>query len=215
MEKTLFITEIFKSLQGEGSRSGLPSVFIRLSGCPLRCTWCDTTYSFKKGEAMTLAEIVEKTESYGIKEICVTGGEPLAQKNVFPLLKALCDKGYGVSLETSGALSIEKVDSRVANILDFKAPDSGESTKNCWENLRFLQKERDEIKIIIASRADFEWAITEIKNRKILKIAPIIFSAATPLLKPQTLAEWLLETRLPIRLQLQLHKILWNDERGK
>ena len=164
---------------------------------------------------MTIAEIVEKTESYGIKEICVTGGEPLAQKNVFTLLKALCDKGYGVSLETSGALSIENVDSRVANILDFKAPDSGESEKNCWENLRFLQKERDEVKIIIASHADFEWAIAEIQNRKILKIAPIIFSAATTLLKPQTLAEWILETRLPIRLQLQLHKILWNDERGR
>ena len=215
MEKTLFITEIFKSLQGEGTRSGLPSVFIRLSGCPLRCTWCDTTYSFKKGEAMTLAEILEKTESFGIKEICVTGGEPLAQKNVFPLLKALCDKGYGVSLETSGALSIEKVDSRVANILDFKAPDSGESEKNHWENLRFLQKGRDEIKIIIASQTDFEWAITEIQNRNILQIAPIIFSAATPLLQPQTLAEWILELHLPIRLQLQLHKILWNDERGK
>lgn len=215
MEKTLFVTEIFKSLQGEGSRSGLPTVFIRLSGCPLRCTWCDTVYSFTKGEKMSIAEILQKVESFEIKEICVTGGEPLAQKNVFFLLKILCDKGLSVSLETSGALSIKNVDPRVANILDFKAPDSGESAKNHWENLKFLKKERDEIKIIIASRTDFEWAVSEIENRQILPIVPIIFSAAAPLLEPQTLADWILSIKKPIRLQLQLHKILWNDARGK
>ena len=164
---------------------------------------------------MPISAILEKVESYKIREICVTGGEPLAQKNVHFLLKELCDQGFGVSLETSGALSIENVDPRVANILDFKAPSSGESEKNLWENLRFLKRERDEIKIIIADLADFEWAILEIQKRDILKIAPVIFSAAAPLLTPQTLAEWLLETKLPIRLQLQLHKILWQDARGK
>lgn len=215
MEKNLFITEIFKSLQGEGTRAGLPSIFIRLSGCPLRCKWCDTTYSFTKGKKMTIAEVLQQTKSFGIQEVCVTGGEPLAQKNVFVLLKTLCDEGFHVSLETSGALSIEQVDARVANILDFKAPNSGELNKNYWENLRFLKKERDEIKIIIASRTDFDWAIATINHHNILKIAPVIFSAAAPLLKPQMLAEWILETKLPIRLQLQLHKILWNDARGK
>ncbi len=215
VEKTLFVCEIFHSLQGEGLRQGLPSVFIRLSGCPLRCVWCDTPYSFQKGTKYSVEAILQKVRGFNTKEICVTGGEPLAQKNTLFLLKSLCDEGFSVSLETSGALSLKEVDSRVINVMDLKAPDSGEEHKNLWENLNYLKKEKDEIKVVIASLQDFEWAIKKIKEYALLEKAALIFSAAAPILPAQSLAEWVLKENLPIRLQVQLHKILWNDARGK
>lgn len=210
----LRITEIFYSLQGEASRVGLPTVFVRLTGCPLRCTWCDTTYSFTGGAAASIESVLAEVAKYPARQVCVTGGEPLSQKECLPLLGALCDAGYDVSLETSGALDIAAVDPRVSRIMDLKAPDSGESAKNRWENLAALNG-RDEIKIIIASRGDYEWARQVLGERQLERLCPVLFSPAQSSLEPVTLAAWILEDGLNVRFQLQLHKLLWGNMQGK
>ncbi|OMG53209.1 7-carboxy-7-deazaguanine synthase QueE [Azonexus hydrophilus] len=211
---TLRITEIFYSLQGEASRVGLPTVFVRLTGCPLRCTWCDTTYSFTGGETSTVAAVLAEVGKYPARQVCVTGGEPLAQKACLTLLSALCDAGYDVSLETSGALDIAPVDPRVSCIMDLKAPDSGESAKNLWANLTHL-KPRDEIKIVIASREDYEWAREVLLAHRLDARCPVLFSPAQGSIEPAELASWILEDGLPVRFQLQLHKLLWGNMQGK
>ena len=210
----LRLTEIFHSLQGEASRAGLPTVFVRLTGCPLRCVWCDTTYSFTGGEPATVASVLAAVAQYPVRQVCVTGGEPLAQKECLPLLSALCDAGYDVSLETSGALDIAAVDPRVARIMDLKAPDSGESDKNRWENLAFLTP-RDEIKIVVASRADYEWAREAIRTHKLDTICPVLLSPAAGLVDATALADWILADGLDVRFQMQLHKLLWGNAKGK
>lgn len=210
----LRLTEIFFSLQGEASRAGLPTVFVRLTGCPLRCSWCDTTYSFTGGEPATIESVLAEVAKYPARQVCVTGGEPLAQKECLPLLTALCDAGYDVSLETSGALDITAVDPRVSRIMDIKAPDSGESGRNRWENLPVLTR-HDEIKIVIASRADYEWARQILQERHLDTLCPVLFSPAQGLVEPRALAEWILQDGLNVRFQLQLHKLLWGNIQGK
>lgn len=210
----LRLTEIFYSLQGEASRAGLPTVFVRLTGCPLRCTWCDTTYSFTGGEPATIESVLAEVAKCPARQVCVTGGEPLAQKDCLGLLTALCDAGYDVSLETSGALDVAATDQRVARIMDLKAPDSGESAKNLWSNLAVLNR-RDEIKIVIASRSDYEWAREVLRDRQIDRLCPVLLSPAGGLIEPQLLAGWILEDGLNVRFQLQLHKILWGNMKGK
>jgi 7-carboxy-7-deazaguanine synthase len=210
----LRLTEIFYSLQGEASRAGLPTVFVRLTGCPLRCTWCDTTYSFTGGEAASVESVLAEVAKYPARQVCVTGGEPLAQKDCLPLLTALCDAGYDVSLETSGALDIAGVDPRVSRIMDLKAPDSGEVAKNRWENLALLNA-RDEIKIVIASRGDYEWARDVLRERGLNRLCPVLFSPAQGLIEARSLAEWILEDGLNVRFQLQMHKLLWGNMQGK
>jgi 7-carboxy-7-deazaguanine synthase len=210
----LRLTEIFFSLQGEASRAGLPTVFVRLTGCPLRCTWCDTTYSFTGGAPASIESVLAEVAKYPARQICVTGGEPLAQKECLPLLSALCDAGYDVSLETSGALDIAAVDPRVARIMDLKAPDSGECVKNRWENLALLNP-RDEIKIVIASRGDYEWARDLLRARKLDALCPVLLSPAQGLVDPAALANWILADGLNVRFQLQLHKLLWGNAKGR
>ncbi|HEX9195285.1 MAG TPA: 7-carboxy-7-deazaguanine synthase QueE [Azonexus sp.] len=210
----LRLTEIFFSLQGEASRAGLPTVFVRLTGCPLRCTWCDTTYSFSGGEPASIESVLIEVAKYPARQVCVTGGEPLAQKECLPLLSALCDAGYDVSLETSGALDIATVDPRVARIMDLKAPDSGECVKNRWENLELLNS-RDEIKIVIASRGDYEWARDLLRERKLDNLCPVLLSPAQGMVDPTALADWILADGLNVRFQLQLHKLLWGNTKGK
>lgn len=210
----LRLTEIFFSLQGEASRVGLPTVFVRLTGCPLRCVWCDTTYSFTGGEPASIESVLAEVGKYPARQVCVTGGEPLSQKECLPLLAALCDAGYEVSLETSGAIDIAGVDPRVSRIMDLKAPDSGESAKNRWENLPLLN-DRDEIKIIIASRADYEWARQAIREHALDSLCPVLLSPAQGLVEPVDLAGWILEDGLNVRFQMQLHKLLWGNMKGK
>lgn len=210
----LRVSEIFHSLQGESTRAGLPTVFVRLTGCPLRCTWCDTDYAFSGGETMTLGDVLIEVAKHGARQVCVTGGEPLAQKACQPLLTALCDAGYSVSLETSGALDIAAIDPRVSRIMDLKAPASGESDKNLWDNLARLNAQ-DEIKIVLADKADYEWARQTIRERKLDAICPVLLSPVAGKLDPRLLAEWVLHDRLPVRMQLQLHKLIWGAERGR
>lgn len=212
--QTLRVSEIFHSLQGESSRVGLPTVFIRLTGCPLRCRWCDTSYAFSGGENRSIADIVAEAGRHGTRTVCVTGGEPLAQKNSLSLLSALCDAGFDVSLETSGAIDIGDVDPRVSRIMDLKAPGSGELDKNLPTNLPLLAP-RDEVKIVIADRADYEWARGIIAEHLLAERCPVLLSPVQGELEPATLAEWILADRLPVRFQLQLHKILWGNMRGK
>ena len=211
---TLRVTEIFHSLQGESSRAGLPTVFVRLTGCPLRCAWCDTDYAFSGGETMTLGEVLVEVARHGARQVCVTGGEPLAQKACLPLLKALCDAGYSVSLETSGALDIAQVDARVSRIMDLKAPASGEADRNHWENLDRLNA-GDEIKIVLADEADYEWAKSVLAARRLDAICPVLLSPVAGRLDAKRLAEWVLRDKLPVRVQLQLHKLIWGAERGR
>lgn len=208
------ITEIFYSLQGESSLVGLPTIFIRLTGCPLRCQYCDTSYAFKGGKRYTIADILTQIEQYSCKTVCVTGGEPLAQPSCHELLAALCDKGYTVSLETSGALDIGAVDPRVIVIMDLKTPDSKESHQNVYTNIGHL-KPIDQIKMVICSRADYEWARHIIYQYQLDKRAHILFSPSWGELEPALLADWILTDHLPVRLQLQLHKILWKDAQGR
>jgi 7-carboxy-7-deazaguanine synthase len=211
---SLRVSEVFYSLQGEASRMGLPSVFVRLTGCPLRCAWCDTEYAFTGGQSMSLATILDRISGYGVQQVCVTGGEPLAQKNCLLLLASLCDAGYDVSLETSGALDIAEVDPRVSRIVDLKAPGSGESERNRWSNIPLLTP-RDELKFVLAGRADYEWAKHAITGHRLDQRCPILFSPVQDALAPRDLAEWILADRLPVRFQLQLHKLLWGNIHGK
>lgn len=210
----LRISEIFHSLQGESSRVGLPTVFVRLTGCPLRCTWCDTAYAFTGGEAMAIGDVLERVASFGCPVVCVTGGEPLAQKHCLPLLTALCDAGYSVSLETSGALDISGVDPRVSRIVDLKAPGSGEAEKNLWSNLDHLTP-RDELKLVLASEADYRWAVDALTRHDLARRCAVLFSPVQGVLAPADLAQWILRDRLPVRFQLQLHKVLWGNTQGR
>jgi len=211
---SLKLSEIFFSLQGEATRVGLPTVFVRLTGCPLRCVWCDTEHAFSGGRLRRIDDILVEVASYGARQVCVTGGEPLAQKNCLLLLTALCDAGYDVSLETSGALDISAVDSRVSRIVDLKAPGSGECDKNRWANIDFLTS-HDELKFVLADRADYEWASTIIRERQLDRRCPLLFSPVQGTLEPKSLAEWIVADRLPVRFQLQLHKLLWGNMQGK
>lgn len=211
---SLRVSEIFFSLQGEATRVGLPTVFVRLTGCPLRCTWCDTTYAFTGGQSLTLDEVLERVAAFPTRQVCVTGGEPLAQKSCLDLLTALCDRGYDVSLETSGSLDISPVDARVSRIVDLKAPGSGEVARNRWENLECLGP-RDELKIIIASREDYDWARARIADHGLPGRCPILLSPAQGQLEPRELAEWIIADGLPVRFQMQLHKLLWGNMQGK
>ncbi|MCC6915964.1 7-carboxy-7-deazaguanine synthase QueE [Nitrosomonas sp.] len=210
----LRITEIFYSLQGETSRMGLPTVFVRLTGCPLRCGYCDTAYAFSGGKNMSVSEIMEAVVSYSPHYVTVTGGEPLAQVNSLALLTALCDQGYSVSLETSGALDISRVDTRVSRIVDIKTPGSGEMEKNHWENLTRLTA-HDEIKFVLCDKADYDWARQKLLELELDTICPVLFSPAYNQLGPADLAAWILHDRLPVRLQLQLHKLLWGECVGR
>lgn len=212
-ETALRVTEIFYSLQGESTRVGLPTVFIRLTGCPLRCTYCDTSYAYEGGTIQRLTEILAQAASFRAHYITVTGGEPLAQKNCLPLLKMLCDAGFSVSLETGGAMDITAVDARVSRILDIKTPGSGEMEKNRWNNLEALTT-HDEIKIVLCDQADYLWASAILLEKKLTEKCPVSFSAAHGCLEPALLADWILRDRLPIRLQIQLHKLLWPNERA-
>lgn len=210
----LRITEIFLSLQGESRSVGWPTVFVRLTGCPLRCGYCDTAYAFTGGAWMTLTQILEQVAGYGVRHVCVTGGEPLAQPDCLPLLTALCDAGHEVSLETSGALDLALVDPRVIKVMDLKTPASGESGRNCWENLQYLVP-ADQIKFVLCDRADYEWARDSLLAHNLSARAEILFSPVHGRLSPRDLAEWILADRLPVRFQIQLHKWLWDDARGR
>jgi len=211
---TLRITEIFFSLQGETSRVGLPTVFVRLTGCPLRCGYCDTAYAFSGGETMTVSAILQQVARYNTRYVTVTGGEPLAQKNCLILLAALCDAHYSVSLETSGALDLSQVDARVSKIMDIKTPGSGEVSKNNWRNLDCLTQ-HDEIKFVICDESDYRWACEIIQNKQLPQKCPILFSPVHGSLSPATLADWILRDQLPVRMQLQLHKLLWGEGPGR
>ena len=213
-DNTVRLSEIFFSLQGEAARSGLPTVFIRLTGCPLRCTWCDTEYAFSGGATTPIDTILAEVARHPTRHVCVTGGEPLAQRPCLALLSALCDAGYDVCLETSGALDISPVDARVARIMDLKAPGSGECDKNLLENLADLRP-TDEVKIVIASRHDFVWAKEMIAQHDLTKRCDVVLSPVAGQQDATELAEWILESGLPARFQLQLHKLLWKDARGK
>ncbi|MGA9666211.1 MAG: 7-carboxy-7-deazaguanine synthase QueE [Gallionella sp.] len=206
----LRITEIFYSLQGETSRVGLPTVFIRLTGCPLRCTYCDTAYAFTGGQNIGIPEILQKVAEYAPRYVTVTGGEPLAQKNCLPLLRALCDAGYEVSLETGGALDIGQVDARVMRVVDIKTPASGEVEKNRWQNLALLTG-HDEIKFVLCDENDYRWAAQIIRQHHLNGKCPVLFSPAHGTLGATQLADWILRDRLPVRMQVQLHKLLWNN----
>jgi len=209
----LKITEIFRSLQGESDLVGWPTVFVRLTGCPLRCVWCDTAYAFQGGEWMEIDAIAEQVAELGTRHVCVTGGEPLAQKRCVDLLTRLCDAGHRVSLETSGALPVADVDPRVVKVLDFKAPASGESARNLWANLDHLQP-HDQIKFVINDRADFDWTVEQIRTRELARW-DVLLSPVWEALSPAMLADWLMESGVYARLQLQLHKLLWGDQPGK
>lgn len=213
-EPHLRITEIFYSLQGETTTSGLPTVFVRLTGCPLRCHYCDTQYAFHGGERKALTDVLEEVGAFNPRYVTVTGGEPLAQPECLPLLKALCDAGYRVSLETSGALSVAEVDLRVHIILDLKTPGSGEVARNLWSNIACLSA-KDEIKFVICNRTDYEWARLKIDEYKLAATgAELLFSPSQGQLEARALADWVLADRLSVRLQLQLHKYLWGDGPG-
>ncbi|MBX9893603.1 MAG: 7-carboxy-7-deazaguanine synthase QueE [Nitrosomonas sp.] len=211
---TLRITEIFFSLQGETSRVGLPTVFVRLTGCPLRCGYCDTAYAFSGGETMAISAILQQVARYQTPYVTVTGGEPLAQKACLTLLAALCDAHYSVSLETSGALDLSQVDARVSKIMDIKTPGSGEVSKNNWNNLDYLTP-HDEIKFVICDESDYRWACEIIQNKQLPQKCPILFSPVHGSLAPATLANWILRDQLPVRMQLQLHKLLWGEGPGR
>jgi 7-carboxy-7-deazaguanine synthase len=212
--ETLRVSEIFHSIQGESTRVGLPTTFIRLTGCPLRCVWCDTEYAFAGGTLMSLLDIQESVAAVGCATVCITGGEPLAQKASLSLLAALCDAGYSVSLETSGALSIADVDPRVSRVVDLKAPGSGESSKNLWSNIELLTP-HDELKLVLASEADYLWAKEILASHRLTQCCPVLFSPVADRLNPAQLAEWILRDRLAVRFQLQMHKAIWGSERGR
>ena len=210
----LRITEIFYSLQGESNLVGLPTVFIRLTGCPLRCGYCDTSYAFKGGEWMSCAEVLAQVSAYAARYVMVTGGEPLAQRECLPLLRALCDTGYRVSLETSGAVDISGIDSRVARVMDLKTPGSGEMERNLYSNIEHLTAQ-DQVKFVICNEADYTWAQQQLEKWALSDRCEVLFSAAQGLLDGTQLADWVLRDRLPVRFQIQLHKYLWGDVAGR
>jgi 7-carboxy-7-deazaguanine synthase len=209
----LRITEIFHSIQGEADAIGWRTVFVRLTGCPLRCVWCDTEYAFHGGEWLSIEDILVEVATHGARHVCVTGGEPLAQKRCLVLLQRLCDAGYQVSLETSGALDVSAVDPRVRKVMDLKAPDSGESGRNLWSNLDHLLP-HDQIKIVIASRGDYEWASAMLAGHALADRCVVLYSPVHGAVNPRDLADWIIADKLPVRFQLQLHKLLWNDAAG-
>ncbi len=209
----LKISEIFYSLQGETGRVGLPTVFIRLTGCPLRCVYCDTAYAFTGGKNMSLPDILQQVAVYHPGYVTVTGGEPLAQKNCLPLLAALCDAGYQVSLETGGALDIEPVDARVMRVVDIKTPASGEAEKNRWQNLSLLTRQ-DAIKFVLCDEGDYRWASQMLQQHQLAAKCEVLFSPVHGEMDATRLAEWILRDRLPVRMQVQLHKLLWNNAPG-
>lgn len=211
---SLRITEIFYSLQGETSRVGLPTVFVRLTGCPLRCGYCDSEYAFHGGELQRMERILDQVRSHGTPYVCVTGGEPLAQKGCLLLLKRLCDEGYSVSLETSGALPLDSVDPRVSKIMDIKTPGSGEVMRNHWPNLETLTP-HDEIKFVICHEADYEWARQVVQEHQLHLRCGVLFSPVHGGVTATELADWVLRDRLPVRFQLQLHKVLWGNIPGR
>lgn len=214
MQQTLRLTEIFYSLQGETRTAGLPTVFVRLTGCPLRCQYCDTAYAFNGGQLQSLDDILEQVAAYRPRHVCVTGGEPLAQPNCIPLLARLCDAGYEVSLETSGALDIAAVDTRVSRVLDLKTPGSAEVARNRYENIAQLTP-NDQVKFVICSREDYDWAVSKlIEYRLEQRAGEVLFSPSHHQVDARQLADRIVADNLPVRLQLQLHKILWNDEPG-
>ena len=214
VSEQLRITEIFYSLQGETSRVGLPTVFVRLTGCPLRCSYCDTAYAFSGGQNMAIAGILTEVARHHTRYVTVTGGEPLAQKNSLPLLSALCDAGYEVSLETSGALDVSSVDVRVMKVVDIKTPASGEAKKNLWSNLTALHA-HDEIKFVLCNESDYIWAKQVLRERDLVDKCTVLFSPAQDQLSATVLADWILRDSLPVRLQVQLHKLLWGSQQGK
>lgn len=210
---SLKLTELFFSLQGESNLSGLPTVFVRLTGCPLRCTYCDAEYAFYGGEWRSFADIEAEIASYKTQYVCVTGGEPLAQRACLPFLTRLCDAGYIVSLETAGALDVSKVDPRVIKVMDLKTPASAEESRNRYENLDYIG-ERDQLKFVICDRGDYDWMKQILAQFELLEKCEILVSTSYEQLKPRELAEWVLEDQLPVRFQLQVHKYLWGDVPG-
>jgi 7-carboxy-7-deazaguanine synthase len=210
----LRISEIFHSLQGEARSAGVPTVFVRLTGCPLRCGYCDTSYAFQGGEWFDIDQIMEQVAGYETRHVCVTGGEPLAQPDCLLLLQRLCDAGYEVSLETSGALDVSKVDPRVSKVVDLKTPASGEQDRNLFDNLQYMTP-NDQLKFVICDRNDYLWAREIIIRSELAGLCEILMSPCWGRQDPTELAEWILQDRLPVRFQLQLHKILWGDERGR
>ena len=209
---TLNITEIFYSLQGEAREVGIPTVFVRLTGCPLRCNYCDTAYAFKGNNPLSIEQILSEIAKYKTHYICVTGGEPMAQSNCLHLLDTLIEKGYKVSMETSGSIDISKVNKNVSVVMDLKTPSSTEQHQNRYENISLLEN-KDQLKFVIASRSDFEWWCSILEDHEIL--SDVLFSPVYESLRPAELADWILEKQLNVRLQVQLHKILWGDEKGK
>lgn len=213
-ESRLRITEIFLSLQGEAETAGFPTVFVRLTGCPLRCTYCDTAYAFAGGEWRTQQAVLEEVAGFGIRHVCVTGGEPLAQRACLPLLAALCDAGHVVSLETSGALPIAAVDPRVQRVVDVKTPGSGEAARNRCGDYPLLTA-HDRLKFVITDRADYEWSLAQVREHGLDARCTVFFSPAYGTLPARDLAEWILADRAPVRFQVQLHKVLWGDVPGR
>lgn len=210
----LKLTEIFLSLQGEAREVGWPTVFVRLTGCPLRCQYCDTTYAFHGGQWWELDAILAKVAAFGVRHVCVTGGEPLAQKGCLDLLARLCDAGYAVSLETSGAIDVTAVDPRVSRVVDIKSPGSGEVERNLWSNLGALTA-HDQVKFVLCSREDFDWAKQILVQHRLPEACEVLFSPSHGQVAPRTLAEWIIEDKLPVRFQMQLHKLLWGEEPGR
>jgi len=211
---SLRITEIFRSLQGEADTAGIPTVFVRLTGCPLRCQYCDTAYASHGGEGATLEEVLRKVQDYDTHHVCVTGGEPLAQKGCLALLRSLCDAGLRVSLETSGALSLAGVDPRVVLVVDVKTPGSGEAARNLYPQLQQLQP-KDLVKFVICSREDYEWSRAKLEELQLAARCTVLFSPSHEQVPPGQLADWLLADHLPVRFQVQLHKYLWGNVAGK
>ena len=210
--KTLNITEIFYSLQGEAKEVGIPTVFVRLTGCPLRCNYCDTTYAFKGNNPLSIKSIMEQVKKYNTRYVCVTGGEPMAQSNCLILLDTLIKAGYKTSMETSGSIDISPVNKKVSVVMDLKTPSSTEKSQNRYENIALLES-KDQLKFVIASRSDFDWCCDILQNYSV--DSEVLFSPVYENLKPVDLADWILEKQLNVRLQVQLHKILWGDTRGK
>jgi 7-carboxy-7-deazaguanine synthase len=213
-QERLKITEIFLSLQGEADAVGWPTVFVRLTGCPLRCSYCDTAYAFHGGTWWEIDDILAEVARQGVRHVCVTGGEPLAQKRCIGLLERLCDAGHEVSLETSGAIDVSQVDPRVSRVVDIKTPGSGELHRNRWENLALLSA-RDQLKFVLCGRSDYEWARGLVREHALSGRCSVLFSPSKDQLSPRDLADWIVEDRLPVRFQMQLHKLLWNDEPGR